>query len=289
MKLLSYEVDGGPSYGVLVGEDIVDLPCKLGAQYPTLRDLLAGQALAAAEKAIQGAKPDYALPNVRLQRPIPFPEKIICVGVNYAKRNAEYRDNSEQPKKPSLFVRFPGSLVAHEENLIRPPESQLLDYEGEIAIVVGKGGRRILPAETRQHLAGLTIVNEGTLRDWTKHGKFNVTQGKSFERTGSFGPWIVTTDEFPSFDDIRLTTRVNGEVRQDDTTANLIFDFGYLLNYISTFTELKPGDVISTGTPIGAGVRFDPPRYLVPGDVVEVSVSGIGTLRNTVADELDRK
>jgi 5-carboxymethyl-2-hydroxymuconate isomerase len=257
----------------------------LGEQFPTLRDLLSGKDLASVEKAITGAKPDYALQDVKLQSPIPFPEKIICVGVNYANRNAEYRDNSELPKYPSLFVRFPGSLVAHGDNLIRPPESKLLDYEGEIAIIISKGGRRIPQAEARQHIAGLTIVNEGTLRDWTRHGKFNVTQGKSFEATGAIGPWMVTADEFASFDDIHVTTRVNGETRQDDTTANLIFGFPYLLNYISTFTELKPGDVISTGTPTGAGVRFDPPRYLVPGDVVEISVSGIGTLRNTVADE----
>jgi 5-carboxymethyl-2-hydroxymuconate isomerase len=286
MKLLSYEAGGSQSYGVLVRDGIVDLARKFTGRFPTLRDLLSGDGLGSAEAAIIGAKPDYSLKDVRLLRPIAFPEKIICVGVNYVNSNAQFRDNSELPKKPSLFVRFPGSLVAHGDNLIRPPESQQLDYEGEIAVVIGKGGRRIPSEEARQHIAGLTIVNEGTLRDWIKHGKFNVTQGKTFEKTGAIGPWIVTADEFASFDDIHISTRVNGETRQDDTTANLLFKIPYLLNYISTFTELKPGDIISTGTPTGVGVRFNPPRFLVPGDVVEVEVSAIGILRNTVVDEI---
>jgi 5-carboxymethyl-2-hydroxymuconate isomerase len=286
MKLLSYEKGGAQRYGALVDGGVVDLSRRFGERFPTLRDLLSGNGLCAAGEAIAGATPDYTLNDVRLESPIPFPEKIICVGVNYANRNAEYRDNSELPKKPSLFIRFPGSLVAHGDNLVRPLESRQLDYEGELVVIIGQGGRRIPQSDARQHIAGLTIMNEGTLRDWTKHGKFNVTQGKSFERTGAIGPWMVTVDEFPNFDDIRLVTRVNGETRQDDTTANMIFGIPYLLNYISTFTELKPGDLISTGTPTGAGVRFDPPRYLVPGDVVEVEISGIGVLRNAVVDEI---
>jgi 5-carboxymethyl-2-hydroxymuconate isomerase len=212
-------------------------------------------------------------------------EKILCVGVNYGNRNAEYRDGSDQPKYPSLFPRFPGSLAGHREPLLRPPESPQLDYEGEIAIIIGKGGRRIPEATAESHIAGLTIVNEGTIRDWTRHGKFNVTQGKNWDSSGAIGPWIVTADEFAHYDNLRVTTRVNGEVRQDDTTANLLFPFRYLLRYISTWTTLKPGDVISTGTPVGSGARFDPPRYLKPGDTVEVEVSGVGTLQNPVADE----
>jgi 5-carboxymethyl-2-hydroxymuconate isomerase len=285
MKLLSYEAEGNQKCGVLVQGGIVDLSRRFGQRFSTLRDLLSADGLCSVGKAIEGAKPDYMLKEVRLQRPIPFPEKIICVGVNYSNRNAEYRDNSELPKKPSIFVRFPGSLVAHGDNLIRPPESCQLDYEGEVVIIIGKGGRRIPEEEALHHIAGLTIMNEGTVRDWTKHGKFNVTQGKTFEKSGAVGPWVSTADEFPSFDDIHITTRVNGEIRQKDTTANLIFKFPYLLNYISTFTELKPGDMIATGTPTGAGVRFDPPRYLAPGDVVEIEVSGIGVLKNTVVDE----
>ncbi len=151
--------------------------------------------------------------------------------------------------------------------------------------MIGASGRRIPEERARDHIAGLTIMNEGTIRDWLRHGKFNVTQGKNFEASGSLGPWLVTAGEFSSFDDLRITTRVNGEVRQNDTTANIIFPFPYLLRYISTFTRLKPGDVIATGTPTGAGARFDPPKYLKPGDVVEVEVTGIGKLVNVVADE----
>ena len=168
---------------------------------------------------------------------------------------------------------------------MRPPESLQLDYEGEIAIVIGRQGRRIAEADAESHIAGVTCMNEGTIRDWLRHGKFNVTQGKNFERSGACGPWMVTADEFNGFGDVRVTTRINGEVRQDDTTANLMFPFRHLIRYISTWTTLKPGDVIATGTPVGAGVRFDPPKFLKAGDVVEVEVSGVGTLSNTVANE----
>ena len=215
---------------------------------------------------------------------LPNPEKIICVGVNYTNRNEEYRDGSDLPKYPSLFFRAPTSFVAHDAPLLRPRESEQLDYEGELAIIVGKGGRRIPKEHALGHVAGLTLVNEGTIRDWVRHAKFNVTQGKNFDSSGSIGPWMVTADEFDGFDAIPVQTRVNGEVRQDDTTASLIFDFAELIAYISSFTTLKPGDVISTGTPPGAGARFDPPIYLKPGDLVEVSSPQIGTLRNGVVD-----
>ena len=215
---------------------------------------------------------------------LPNPEKIICVGVNYTNRNEEYHDGSDQPKYPSLFFRAPTSFVGHNAPLLRPRESEQLDYEGELAIIVGKGGRRIPKDQALGHVAGLTLVNEGTIRDWVRHAKFNVTQGKNFDSSGSIGPWMVTADEFDGFDAIPVQTRVNGEVRQDDTTASLIFDFAELIAYISSFTTLKPGDVISTGTPPGAGARFDPPIYLKPGDLVEVSSPQIGTLRNGVVD-----
>lgn len=215
---------------------------------------------------------------------LPDPEKIICVGVNYRNRNEEYRDGSDLPKYPSLFFRAPTSFTGHEAPLVRPRESDQLDYEGELAIVVGKGGRRIPREQALSHIAGLTLVNEGTLRDWVRHAKFNVTQGKNFDSSGSIGPWMVTSDEFDGFDAIAVQTRVNGEVRQEDTTASLIFSFADLIAYISSFTTLKGGDVISTGTPPGAGARLDPPVYLKPGDVIEVSSPQIGTLRNGVVD-----
>jgi 5-carboxymethyl-2-hydroxymuconate isomerase len=182
-------------------------------------------------------------------------------------------------------MRTPESLVGHGEPLVRPLESVQLDYEGEIAIVIGAPGRRIAEATAHAHIAGLTLMNEGSVRDWMRHAKFNVTQGKNFARSGALGPWLVTADEFIGYDDLTLTTRVNGEVRQHDTTARLMFPFRYLIHYLSTFMPLAPGDVIATGTPNGAGARFDPPRYLEPGDLVEVEVPGIGLLANRVIDE----
>lgn len=223
--------------------------------------------------------------GLRLRAPIAVPGKIFCVGVNYRDRNAEYRDLSDAPKYPSIFMRTPGSLVGDGEPVLRPPESEQLDYEGEIVIAIGKPGRRIARESALTHVGGLTCGNEGSVRDWMRHGKFNVTQGKNFERSGAIGPHLVTADEFPRFDDLHVTTRVNGDVRQHDTTANLTFPFDYLIAYISTFAQLLPGDLIFTGTPVGAGARFDPPRWLRAGDVVEVEVEGVGTLRNTVADE----
>jgi 5-carboxymethyl-2-hydroxymuconate isomerase len=285
MKLLTYVSKGNTSYGAVTGNGVVDLGARIGNQFPSLRDLIAGDALSRAAEIAARSSPDLALDDLRFLPPVPNAEKILCIGVNYGNRNAEYKDGSDQPKYPSLFPRLPGSLVGHREALVRPPESPQLDYEGEIVIVIGKGGRRIAEESAQSHIAGLTIMNEGTIRDWTRHGKFNVTQGKNWDSSGAIGPWMVTADEFEDFANLNVTTRVNGEVRQNDTTANLLFPFRYLLRYISTWTMLKPGDVISTGTPVGSGARFDPPRYLKAGDTVDVEVSGIGTLSNTVADE----
>jgi 5-carboxymethyl-2-hydroxymuconate isomerase len=285
MKLVTYVHDGRESYGAVKSDGIVDLGARLGGEMPGLIDVLRANALPRLAELAAGADADVALADVQLQRPIPYPEKTLCIGVNYADRNAEYKDGSDLPKYPSLFTRTPDSLVGHGAHLLRPPESEQLDYEGEIAIVIGKGGRRIPEAEAESHIAGLTLMNEGTVRDWLRHGKFNVTQGKNFTASGSIGPWLVTSDEFVSYDDLELTTRVNGEQRQHDTTARLMFPFRYLISYLSIFMVLKPGDVIATGTPNGAGIRFDPPVFLKPGDVVEIEATGIGTLRNEVADE----
>ena len=166
-----------------------------------------------------------------------------------------------------------------------PPESEQLDYEGEIVIVIGKEGRRIAEESAHQHVAGLTIMNEGSVRDYLRHAKFNVTQGKNFAKSGALGPWMVAADELDPMGELRVVTRVNGEERQNDTTDNLMFPFRYLVSYLSTFYHLKPGDIIATGTPNGAGARFDPPKYLKDGDVVVVEVAGIGVLRNTVTTE----
>jgi 2-keto-4-pentenoate hydratase/2-oxohepta-3-ene-1,7-dioic acid hydratase in catechol pathway len=224
--------------------------------------------------------------QITLTIPVTNPEKIICVGVNFPDRNAEYKDGQDAPPNMSLFIRFPRSFTGHERPLIRPPESPQLDYEGEVVIVIGKPGRRISQASAYDHIAALTLANEGTLRDWVRHAKFNVTQGKNFDGSGSIGPWLMPFTDAAQLDDIALETRVNGELRQQDRTSRMLFSFRRIVEYVSTFTTLVPGDTILCGTPTGAGARFDPPIWLKPGDVVEVTADGIGTLRNTVADEV---
>jgi 2-keto-4-pentenoate hydratase/2-oxohepta-3-ene-1,7-dioic acid hydratase in catechol pathway len=284
-RLATYSVSGLTKYGAVVGDGIVDLSGRFGQQYPTLREVIAAGALR--RLAEEGARyqPHHALDQITWLPPIPSPEKIICIGVNYPDRNAEYKDGSDAPKYPSMFMRTARSFVGHNTPLVRPRASQQLDYEGEVVLVIGKAGRHIAESMALDHIAAVTLCNEGTLRDWIRHAKFNVTQGKNFDSTGSLGPWLVPYTHEAQIADIRLTTQVNGETRQDDRTSRLIFGFRYLINYISTFTTLVPGDVIATGTPTGAGARFDPPRYLKPGDIVEVAADGIGLLRNGVVDE----
>lgn len=288
MKLMSFRHSGTDSWGIVSGDGVIDVASRSKNDPPQLQQLLqkglSGQLDRLSEIAASHTA-DVALSDVEFLRPVLYPEKTICVGVNYGKRNAEYKDNSDAPRYPSIFTRTPDSLTGHGQAIKRPPESPQFDYEGEIVIVIGKTGRRIPESNVPSHIAGLSIMNEGSVRDWLRHGKFNVTQGKNFDCSGAIGPWLVSADEFDSFDNLQVTTKVNGEVRQDDDTSNLMFPFTYLVNYISTFTTLKPGDVIATGTPVGAGARFDPPKWLVPGDTVEVTVSGVGTLVNSVVDE----
>jgi len=284
-RLATYTINGKTKYGVVATGGLIDLSSRFGKEYPTLREVIAAGALTKLADDAAKRTPDDPLDGIIWQPPIPAPEKIICIGVNYPDRNAEYKDGSDAPKFPSMFMRTPRSFVGHNSPLIRPRASTQLDYEGEVTIVIGKAGRHIKEADALSHIAALTLCNEGTIRDWVRHAKFNVTQGKNFDSTGSLGPWIVPYSNEAQLADIRLSTRVNGETRQDDRTSRLIFKIPYLLGYISTFTTLVPGDVIVTGTPTGAGARFDPPRYLKPGDVVEVEADGIGVLRNPVADE----
>lgn len=283
-RLATYSVKGSTRYGAVLEGGIVDLSPR-HANYPTLREVIAaGQLVSLAEEAAS-LTPDHALGDITWLPPVPAPEKIICIGVNYPDRNAEYRDGQDAPKYPSMFMRSPRSFVGHDTPLVRPRASAQLDYEGEIVLVIGKPGRHIAESAALDHIAALTLCNEGSVRDWLRHAKFNVTQGKNFDSSGSLGPWLVPYMREAQLADVRLTTHVNGELRQDDSTGRLMFPFRYLMSYISTFTTLVPGDVIVTGTPTGAGARFDPPRYLKPGDVIEVAAEGIGTLRNGVVDE----
>ncbi|WP_093118716.1 fumarylacetoacetate hydrolase family protein [Salinihabitans flavidus] len=283
MRFATVSTPDGQLYGA-VGDDggFVALS-PVFPQWASLRDVIAAGGLPDLARAAEGRAPTHR--DFTYEIPVPDPEKILCVGVNFPDRNAEYKDGTTQPQYMSLFPRFARSFTGHDRPLIRPPENHTLDYEGEVAIVIGKGGRRIAAADAYDHIAAITLANEGTIRDWVRHAKFNVTQGKNWDNSGAIGPWLIPFTDAAQLDDARIVTRVNGEVRQDDTLSRMMFPIREEIAYISTFTTLVPGDIIITGTPTGAGARFDPPRYLVPGDVVEVEVGGIGTLRNTVEDE----
>ena len=285
-RFASFSHGGTRKYGLVKSNGIVDLSARYGQRWPTLREVIEAGALGALAEEAEGLPADIALADITYEIPIPAPEKIICVGVNFPDRNEEYKDGQAAPSNPSLFIRFPRSFTGHDQPLIRPPESPQLDYEGEIVVIIGKGGRRISESDAFDHIAALSLCNEGTIRDWVRHAKFNVTQGKNFDRTGSIGPWLVPFADEAQLADIKLETRVNSEVRQSDRTSRMIFSFRKIINYISTFTTLVPGDVIVCGTPTGAGARFDPPIWLKPGDVVEVEAEGLGVLRNTIADEV---
>lgn len=271
---VSFRRDGRPGWGWTDGVALADH----SRRFPTLKAAVAAGALA----ELAGVSVDLALTEVELDIPVPDAGKILCVGVNYPDRNEEYKDGAAAPLHPSLFVRFASSFVGHGTDLLLPPESPQFDYEGEVVVVIGKSGRRIAEGRALEHIAGMTMANEGTVRDWVRHGKFNVTQGKNWDRSGAMGPWLVP---FAGDVDLALETLVNGEVRQADRTSRMMFSFARIVSYVSTFTTLEPGDTILTGTPTGAGARFEPPRWLVPGDVVEVSATGLGTLRNVVRAE----
>ncbi len=282
MRYATYQAENEHFYGAVTDEGMIALSTDF-PQWPSLLDVIKAGALAQLETASKGKSVTHS--NFEYQMVLPNAQRILCVGVNFPDRNAEYKDGTAQPKYMSLFPRFSSGFTGHEQNLVRPPENETLDYEGEVVVVIGKEGRRIKQADAYDHIAALTICNEGTIRDWVRHAKFNVTQGKNWDRSGAMGPWLVPFTDASQLDDARIITRVNGEVRQDDVLARMMFPIKAEIEYISTFMTLQPGDIIVTGTPTGAGARFDPPKYLKPGDVIEVEVNGIGTLRNGVEDE----
>ena len=280
MKLLSFAIEGRSSYGAVKEEGVVDLGRRLPSG--TLHELLQADGLQRAAEILASEQPDYSLQAITFAPPIPDPDKIICVGLNYRDHVAE--TGRTVTEKPALFARFATSQVGHLQPLIRPRVSEHFDYEGELAVIIGRHGRHISRTDALAHVAGYSCYNEGSIRDWQRHTS-QFLAGKTFDRSGSFGPWLVTTDEIPDPGRLGLETRLNGQTVQKTTTDLLITDIPDLIVYCSTIMTLSPGDVIVTGTPGGVGFKRTPPLFMKPGDIVEVELSGIGVLRNPVAAE----
>jgi len=280
MKLASYTVDGRASYGVVTETGIVDLGRRIGQRFPDLRAAIAAGALPELARAASGAGADYKREGVRYLPTIPQPDKVLCIGYNYKLHVEE--TGQKLPQFPSVFLRLMSSLVGHEAEITAPAISGDFDYEGELAVVIGTGGRHIAASDALRHVAGYTCMDDGSVRDWQQQ---NLIAGKNFPRSGAMGPWMTTADEIPDPTRLTLVTRVNGEKRQRSGTDMLIFPIPTLIAYCSSFTRLEPGDVISTGTPAGVAWRRSPPAWLKPGDRLEIEISGIGVLRNRVVAE----
>jgi 2-keto-4-pentenoate hydratase/2-oxohepta-3-ene-1,7-dioic acid hydratase in catechol pathway len=280
MKLASYVADGKECFGVVTGDGVITMNRRLGGHHHSLREALAWDAIPMMQRAAEGATPDHKLADIKWLPVIPNPEKVLCAGINYRSHAAE--TGRELPKQPSMFIRLTNTLAGHEGEMIRPSVSEQFDFEGELALVIGRGGRHIPVERALEHVAGYTCLVDGSVRDYQK---FSVTSGKNFPGTGPLGPWLVTTDEIPDPARLTLTTRLNGQVVQKSGTDLLIYSVAQIIAFCSDFTALAPGDVIATGTPEGVGHRRNPPLWMKAGDVLEVEISGIGTLRNRVVDE----
>jgi 2-keto-4-pentenoate hydratase/2-oxohepta-3-ene-1,7-dioic acid hydratase in catechol pathway len=278
MRAVSFERNGVAGYGVVDGGTVTDASVLLGGRYGDLGAVLRAGAL----DEMRTARGDtVSIDELQLRPPVAGP-RIFCIGVNYHSHRSEMgRDTSEYP---TVFVRFPSSLVGHREPMLRPQASDRFDYEGELAVVIGRAGRRITRAEALAHVAGYSCFNDGSIRDYQRHTS-QFTAGKNFDRSGSMGPWLVSADEIPDPSALTLTTRLNGEVMQHSPTDLLIFDVPALIEYLSEFTELQPGDVIATGTPGGVGAARDPAVFMKPGDTIEVEITGVGTLCNVIEQE----
>jgi len=285
MRLATFEAKGKTSFGVVKEGGIVDLGSRLHAAYGCILDVLQESAWVSCGREAAIATIDFYEHEVKFLPPVLAPEKIVGIGVNYRGRTEEYRDDGVAARYPSVFFRTAQSFAGHEQAILRPTVSDQLDYEGEIALVIGTPGRHISAKRAQEHIAAVTVANDGTVRDWARHSKFNVTQGKNFELSGSIGPWLVPACDIDWNDGLRLRTWVNGELRQDDHSSNLVFDFAQIIEYLSVFMTLFAGDIILTGTPVGAGIHQNPPRWLKNGDVLEIDVSDVGTLRNNIVDE----
>lgn len=282
MKLLSFEVDGSPKFGAWANGGVVDLTQRLAGKFPDLLSVLQAGALSSVAEALEGAEPDFTLEQITFLPVIPSPPKIICIGVNYEEHRSEI--GREPTLKPPVFGRFSNSQIGHLGMIPLPPESLKLDYEGEIAVIIGKAGRRIASDQVWEHIAGYAPYNDASVRDWQGH-THQWTPGKNFLHTGGFGPWMSTADEFGNDPELHLSTRLNGLEVQRATSRQMIFSIAELVTYCSTFTQLEPGDVIVTGTPGGVGARRNPQLFMKDGDVVEVEIAEIGVLRNVIANE----
>jgi 2-keto-4-pentenoate hydratase/2-oxohepta-3-ene-1,7-dioic acid hydratase in catechol pathway len=280
LKLASFVRNGQHSYGAVTGTGIVDLGALLGKRFPDLKALLAADALEQAAAAIAGRQADCKIEEVEMLPVIPNPNKIWCCGLNYADHVREtQRDFTEQP---TFFQRFADSQVGHGQPLLRPRESTQLDYEAEIAVIIGTPGRRISRDDAARHVAGYACYNDGSVRDWQRHTS-QFAPGKNFYRTGGFGPWMVTADEIPFGTLMTLSARLNGQVMQQATTDMMLHDIARQIEYVSTIAPLEAGDVIVTGTPGGVGARRNPPVWMKDGDVIEIEIDRVGVLRNTIA------
>ena len=282
MKLITYVRMGKVGFGVLKNEGIIELSGRIGNDVMSIKSLLKQNLLEKTQEIYNTMSPDIPLSEITYLPVIPDPEKIFCVGLNYQ----EHKEETGRPdvENPTIFTRFANSQTGHLQPLLKPKFSDRFDYEGELAIVIGKGGRNIPEDKALDHLAGYSCYNDGSIRDWQRHTS-QFTPGKNFPLTGPFGPWLVTSDEVGDYTKLPIETRLNGKVMQKAKLSDLIFPIPRLLNYISTFTPLSVGDVIVTGTPGGVGDRRDPQVYMKPGDVVEVDIRKVGTLMNFIATD----
>lgn len=281
MRLASYVTHGRSGFGAVLGNGIVDVRLRFGPRFTSLLHILRENALDELKAALAGVRADYPLSEIELLRPIVQPEKIICVGVN----EGEAARVVGAAKYPNLYFRTPSALVGHGWPIVRPRESVEFDCQGEIALVIGREGRRIPPERAFEFVTGFTLCNGGAARSFLPPGWETITPCKNFDASGSLGPWVVTLDEIDPTQPLRVSTRVNGELRREHSSASLPFSFADLVAFVSLFTTLKPGDVITTGVPVAAADRVDPPRWLKPGDVVEIASPEIGLLRNVVIEE----
>jgi len=280
MKLLTYKTSKGASYGAVSGQGVIDLGRRLGGKYPDLKALIAADAFKEAAALLKEA-PDHKLSEISFLPVIPNPGKIVCVGLNYQDHVVETgRDNTEQP---AIFLRVAESQLGHRQPIIRPRESTHLDFEAEIAVIIGTPGRRISQQNAFKHIAGYSCYNDGSVRDWQRH-TIQWTAGKNFDATGAFGPWMVTADEIPPNTVMTLSCRLNGETMQKATTEQMIFKIPKIIEYVSAWTTLAPGDVLVTGTPGGVGARRTPPLWMKPGDKVEIEIDKVGILENGISD-----